>query len=195
MKSKPRTTAGQAGATTRGIVASKRDNAHDERPPDAATGRQPRGTNGGSANAGGAGRPSPRRPGGRSTRAGGVRYSGAANRVEGPSEPAGTTLRVSAATPLPYGNRRLREARILAGWGVPEEGIARFFGITRDALETWKREHPELVTALRWGQKAHAAGIGQDPRWSHEALGMLASRAAREEEASQSVHKGQLRGR
>jgi hypothetical protein len=195
MKSKPRTTAGKAGATTRRIIASKCDNAPDERQPPAATGSQPRRTNGGPADAGGAGRPSSRRPGSRSLRAGSVQSSGAANRVAGPSEPAGATLRASAATPLPYGNRRLREARILAGWGVPEEGIASYFGISRKIFEEWKCDHPELVTALRWGQKAHAAGIGRDPRWSHEALGMLASRAAREEEASQSAQEDQLQRR
>lgn len=195
MKAKRRTITVQMGAATRGIIASKCDNATDDLQPSAATGRQSRGADSRTSDAGRTGRPSSRRPGSRSQRAGGVRSSGAANRVERPSEPTGATLRASAATPLPYGNRRLREARILAGWGVPEEGIASFFGITREVLETWKREHPELVTALRWGQKAHAAGIGQDPRWSHEALGMLASRAAREEEAAQSAHEGPLHRR
>lgn len=91
---------------------------------------------------------------------------------------------VPAVTPLPYCNRRLREARLLAWCGSNEAGIASYFGISWATYEAWKREHPELDAAVRSGRRAHAAERQLDPTARRDAFAMLASRAARGAEAA-----------
>jgi len=98
----------------------------------------------------------------------------------------------AAVTPLPYCNKRRREARILAAVGIPEVGIAEFFGITVAALEAWKREHPELMASIRSGREALFRGGGLDSRWRQEAFVMLEQLASRE--AAQAEKTAQGRG-
>lgn len=99
-----------------------------------------------------------------------------------------------AADPLPYCNKRRREARILAGVGVPESGIAEFFGVSMATLEAWKRDHPEFEASIRSGQRALLRGRGLGPRWRQEALAMLEKRAAREAALAESSAQGQNAG-
>lgn len=99
-----------------------------------------------------------------------------------------------AAEPLPYCNKRRREARILAGVGVPESGIAEFFGVSLVTLQAWKRDHPEFEASIRSGQRALSRGRGLGPGWRQEALAMLEKRAAREGALAERSAQGQNAG-
>lgn len=75
--------------------------------------------------------------------------------------------------PLPYCNRRIREARLLAWCGVTEPSIAAYFGITVATLAAWKNEHPKLEAAILSGQRAQASGRVWDAKARRDAIALL----------------------